>query len=61
MLALIALTYLYCVIDMGSYCLLGRRLKQVRAASQRDKVAMIYNTVKNNVSLEEVFATLKIA
>ncbi len=60
-LALIAITYLYCVIGTGSYCLLGRRLKQVRAASQRDKVAMIYNAAKNNVPLEEIFANLKIA
>ena len=60
-LALIALTYLYCVIGTGSYCPLGRRLKEVRASSQRDKVAMIYNAAKNNVPLTEIFLKLKIA
>ncbi|MCC5468495.1 hypothetical protein [Pelosinus baikalensis] len=60
-LALIALTYLYCVIGTGNYCRLGHRLKEVRTASQRDKVAMIYQAAKNNVPLAEIFVKLKIA
>lgn len=60
-LALIALTYLYCVIGTGNYCRLGHRLKEVRTASQRDKVAMIYHAAKNNVPLTKILVKLKIA
>lgn len=60
MLALIALTYLYCVSGTGSYELFGSGLRTVRKTTQREKVTMIYKAAKEGIPIEDVFYKLKI-
>jgi hypothetical protein len=60
-LALIALTYLYCSIGTGRYQPLGIGLRKARKVTQRDKVTMIYHAAKNGISMDTVFQMLKIA
>lgn len=60
-LALIALSYLYCVTTNGSYGVIGRRMKEIRAGTQRDRVTMIYHDAQRGVPLADILAKLKLA
>ena len=60
-LALIALSYLYCVTGSGQYQPLGRGLREIRAQTQRDKITMIYTAAQQGVPLAKLFSTFKVA
>lgn len=60
-LALIAISYLYCVLGSGSYQKLGPGLRHARKTTEREKVHSIYDAAKNGVSEDDVFEMLKLA
>lgn len=60
-MALVSLTYLYCIVGTGPYQPLGIGLRSVRARSQRQTIAMIYSAAQRDVPLETVFSRFKVA
>ena len=60
-LALTALTYLYCVIGTANYQALGDGLITARTFAQRDKIATIYMAKTNGLSLDDIFKHFNVA
>lgn len=54
-LALIALTYLYCIRANGTYQCLGLGLRKARKSTKREKIAMIYKAAVSGIPIEDVF------
>ena len=58
-LALIALTYLYCIRASGTFQRLGLGLKNVRKSTKRKKIIMICKAAVCGILIEDVFFKFK--